>query len=70
MEIMAVIYRQVTDLLVATIKTRRQAGVAEVQKVVELSRASYHPEHIHPHLESVSDTGQQVCHIVSWGRSK
>jgi len=38
MEIMAVILRQVTDHLVATIKTPNWAGVAEVQKeVVELS---------------------------------
>jgi len=38
MEIMAVILHQVTDHLVATIKTPKWAGVAEVQKeVVELS---------------------------------
>lgn len=71
MEIMAVILRQVTDHLVATIKTRKWAGVAEVQKeVVELSSQLSPRAHRHPHLESVSDTGLQVCHIVSWVRSK
>jgi hypothetical protein len=68
---MAVIPRQVTDPLVATIKTPSQAGAAVVveRRGMEMSSQFSHPWHRHPHLESVSDTGVQVCHIVSWGEN-
>lgn len=70
MEIMVVVPHQVSDPLVATIKTLRQAGAVVVERWgMEMSSQFAHPWHRHPHLESVSDTGVQVCHIVSWGKA-